>query len=185
MVVGDRLWLFSQTPNGPTPVQSMLMANGHPPQAPPPLVHQQMRPLMPHQAMLAGSGRPPPYFNRPFMSAGHPPPRLPLSAYTRMQSHFPHPILARSMCPKDDGYLPYANKFGSHNDILIGSSAAHSTASNRSPSSGLADLERAFGKGCELMVNPSGSDRGSVGNEQHSSSMDGRDSPGSEIDCEE
>lgn len=27
MVVGDRLWLFSQTPNGPAPVQSMMLNN--------------------------------------------------------------------------------------------------------------------------------------------------------------
>ncbi|XP_058066031.1 ventral anterior homeobox 2 [Anopheles bellator] len=35
MVVGDRLWLFSQSPNGPTPVQSMLL-NGPGPSAGPP-----------------------------------------------------------------------------------------------------------------------------------------------------
>lgn len=28
MVVGDRLWLFSQTPSGPAPVQSMMLNNG-------------------------------------------------------------------------------------------------------------------------------------------------------------
>lgn len=28
MVVGDRLWLFSQTPSGPAPVQSMMLGNG-------------------------------------------------------------------------------------------------------------------------------------------------------------
>uniref|UniRef100_A0A182WAL1 Homeobox domain-containing protein n=1 Tax=Anopheles minimus TaxID=112268 RepID=A0A182WAL1_9DIPT len=30
MVVGDRLWLFSQTPNGPTPVQSLLLNSPQP-----------------------------------------------------------------------------------------------------------------------------------------------------------
>uniref|UniRef100_A0A182XD28 Homeobox domain-containing protein n=1 Tax=Anopheles quadriannulatus TaxID=34691 RepID=A0A182XD28_ANOQN len=30
MVVGDRLWLFSQTPNGPTPVQSLLLNGPQP-----------------------------------------------------------------------------------------------------------------------------------------------------------
>lgn len=38
MVVGDRLWLFSQTPSGPAPVQSMMLNNGGPPSMPiPPL----------------------------------------------------------------------------------------------------------------------------------------------------
>lgn len=30
MVVGDRLWLFSQTPSGPAPVQSMMLNNSGP-----------------------------------------------------------------------------------------------------------------------------------------------------------
>ncbi|KAL9914854.1 lateral muscles scarcer [Glossina fuscipes fuscipes] len=30
MVVGDRLWLFSQTPTGPTPIQSIMLNNNNP-----------------------------------------------------------------------------------------------------------------------------------------------------------
>lgn len=41
MVVGDRLWLFSQTPSGPAPVQSMILNNS--PTMPIPPLHPSMR----------------------------------------------------------------------------------------------------------------------------------------------
>uniref|UniRef100_A0AAG5D513 Homeobox domain-containing protein n=1 Tax=Anopheles atroparvus TaxID=41427 RepID=A0AAG5D513_ANOAO len=58
MVVGDRLWLFSQTPNGPTPVQSLLL-NGPQPASGGLSAHQQLTIGQQHPASMRpypGSG---------------------------------------------------------------------------------------------------------------------------------
>lgn len=43
MVVGDRLWLFSQTPSGPTPLQSMILNTSPPMPIPSAVVHPSLR----------------------------------------------------------------------------------------------------------------------------------------------
>lgn len=43
MVVGDRLWLFSQTPSGPTPLQSMMLNASPPMPIPSAVVHPSLR----------------------------------------------------------------------------------------------------------------------------------------------
>jgi len=47
MVVGDRLWLFSQTPTGPTPIQS-IMLNGSGSAAPMPSAAATGSPMRPY-----------------------------------------------------------------------------------------------------------------------------------------
>lgn len=55
MVVGDRLWLFSQTPTGPTPIQS-IMLNGSGSAAPMAAASASASPMRP---FAAGGGMPP------------------------------------------------------------------------------------------------------------------------------
>lgn len=88
------------------------------------------------------------------------------------------------MCPKED-YFGYANKFGAQNYIL-GASSPSPNAMKTGSNSGLADLERAFGRGSELMA--SDHRRPTTGNEENNL-IDDQRSPDedneSEIDCEE
>lgn len=133
MVVGDRLWLFSQTPNGP--MQPLLMPNGQP--------ASQMSPMRP--LMAAGGGRPA-YYNRHLINSV---PRLPISAYSRAPASYnPHhhhlPFDARThqqlplpmLGSNKEDYLSYQAKF-----------MPHLGATPNPSSSGLADLEKAFGSG--------------------------------------
>ncbi|XP_055839007.1 homeobox protein vex1 [Episyrphus balteatus] len=47
MVVGDRLWLFSQTPTGPAPIQSIMLNGGPTPMGMPPSQNPALRPFPP------------------------------------------------------------------------------------------------------------------------------------------
>lgn len=182
MVVGDRLWLFSQSPNAPM----------HGPQ---------LRPIVAPQAGNVPHilGRPP-YYNRHLMSSV--PSRLPISTYVRgMPGNFNHhlpfdarplqqsPASSSSTLPLGhhmlkEEYLNYQAK------CLPPSAAPLST--HTVTTSGLADLEKAFGSRSELLTRRNYSadwDRASVA----SSSGDRRDIGGprdtsdteSEIDCEQ
>lgn len=151
MVVGDRLWLFSQTPNGPMH-QSMVMPNA-----------STMRPLIPPQAaqqILAAGGRPA-YYNRHLMNSM---PRLPTSVYSRggMPGNFnPHmpfdarthqpPLLPPHQLSHKDEYLNYQAKFMPH---LTATAATTMTMTTSPPplATGLADLEKAFGHRSDLLM---------------------------------
>lgn len=150
MVVGDRLWLFSQSPNAPMH-QSLVLPSG-----------PQLRPIIAPQAgngphILAG-GRPP-YYNRHLMSSV--PSRLPISTYARgmagnFNQHLPFDARSLQQSPASSSstlplghhmlkeeYLNYQAK------CLPPSAASLSTATT---GSGLADLEKAFGSRSELLT---------------------------------
>lgn len=189
MVVGDRLFLFSQTPNGP--MQPLVMQN---------------RPGLASQAAAAQqllSGRPA-YYNRHLINTV---PRLPISAYSRgaggpggvfnphlspfdarthpLGTH--HPMNSNSSSINKEDYLNYQAKFMPH----LGT-----TPPPLATSSGLADLEKAFGNRSDLMglnrvgfsserVSTSiGVDRGGD-SMMHASDVHKDSDTESEIDCEQ
>uniref|UniRef100_A0A182R2K8 Homeobox domain-containing protein n=1 Tax=Anopheles funestus TaxID=62324 RepID=A0A182R2K8_ANOFN len=162
MVVGDRLWLFSQTPNGPTPVQSLLL-NGPQPSASSASPHhaalgmQHPAAIRPYPG-LAGSipmTAAPNFATRPGITPG---------AYiTSMNSAGPGAFLHKIPSPSPQTRLaqPLGLRPLSSGDLIEG--AYYSGAGIAGPkfnsselanggllatdnnSSGIADLERAFG----------------------------------------
>ncbi|XP_049542611.1 ventral anterior homeobox 2-like [Anopheles darlingi] len=159
MVVGDRLWLFSQTPNGPTPVQSLLL-NGPIPNAGPPALSQ--------HGGSAATGRP--YAGlvnnssaiHPFSTAARtvtgtaanylhklspgtqPQPRMSATLALR-------PLLGNGGEFLETGYYGPGTGPRYNQPQLIGTSTALLPVADGGPtcsgnsSSGIADLERAFG----------------------------------------
>uniref|UniRef100_A0A182LUL1 Homeobox domain-containing protein n=1 Tax=Anopheles culicifacies TaxID=139723 RepID=A0A182LUL1_9DIPT len=219
MVVGDRLWLFSQTPNGPTPVQSLLL-NGPQPGASSATPHHPTLGMQHPAAIrtypgLAGSipmNASPNFATRPGMTPG---------AYiTTINSAGPGGFLHKipSISPQNRLAQPLGLRPG---DVIEG--AYYSSAGIAGPkfnpnelvnggllatdnnSSGIADLERAFGNPSNMIeslttssaADPSticstrvGSKKGTdMMNNNECTSKDGL--PGSdldsssEIDCEE
>lgn len=175
MVVGDRLWLFSQTPNGPVH-QSLVM----PPTAP---QLTTLRPLIPNQGQqqLVGAGRPG-FYGRHLMSSM---PRLPISPYSRglpgsFNPHLPFDARAHQQQP-----LLLPKEEYQHCTPKVGANSGTS----------LADLERAFGSRSGLIMNrnsyPVDCDRVSensgagetVGNDE--SAIQKYSDTESEIDCEQ
>uniref|UniRef100_A0A182PFH8 Homeobox domain-containing protein n=1 Tax=Anopheles epiroticus TaxID=199890 RepID=A0A182PFH8_9DIPT len=224
MVVGDRLWLFSQTPNGPTPVQSLLL-NGPQPGAGgaaphhPALGMQHPAAIRPYPVLSGGSipissgpnfvarpGIPPGAYLSTMNPSGPPSGFLHKLPSPSAQSRLTQPLGLR---PLSSGELiegTYYSTTGlpgpkfNPNELINGELLA--TDGN---SSGIADLERAFGnpsnmieslaaaesslaagvrpagkKGCSDLINNNNecvsSKDGMVASEQDSSS---------EIDCEE
>lgn len=130
MVVGDRLWVFSQTPGAPpTPLQSVMLSN--PPLAPPAVGHLRPSPdLMMARSALMARGQ---------LMSGYPPPSksLPPSPYmNRMQPIGPYksfgPILTQRIKP--DIYDFHSFKY-----------LAHEPPSVITRDSGIKELEKAFG----------------------------------------
>ncbi|XP_064543288.1 uncharacterized protein lms isoform X2 [Drosophila montana] len=150
MVVGDRLWLFSQTPAGPTPIQS-IMLNGSgsaPPMRPygPAASAPGMPPL--HGSSVIESARnailsrgQPLNFALPFGLAKPPPPPPPAGAATSPASYVPR-------CK------PYPSSFAdyipphAHNESYLQLKYATlppEADADAGTSNGLAELERVFG----------------------------------------
>ncbi|XP_050074579.1 homeobox protein Hox-D3 [Anopheles maculipalpis] len=162
MVVGDRLWLFSQTPNGPTPVQSLLLNGPQPGSAGtaphhPALGMQHPAAIRPYPG-LSGSipmNAGPNFTTRPGMSSGAYIPAINspgAGAFLHKipspspQNRLAQPLGLRPFASGDliDGaYYSAAGMAGpkfNPNELVNGGLLA--TDSN---SSGIADLERAFG----------------------------------------
>ncbi|XP_065084531.1 paired mesoderm homeobox protein 2 [Ochlerotatus camptorhynchus] len=152
MVVGDRLWLFSQTPNGPAPVQSLLL------NTPPHLsaTHPAMRqfqPIPPTQvgpaafASRPSNGYTVNYLPKSTISSPQPPSyavnRFPVTAFKPMSLEESSGFYKT---PPDmiDGYYGMPQKFGP-TELVNGELSPVST------SSGIADLERAFGNPSTLL----------------------------------
>ncbi|XP_059612641.1 ventral anterior homeobox 2b [Phlebotomus argentipes] len=143
MVVGDRLWLFSQTSGGPAPVQSVLLPNAPPLISPPGIP----RPLAP----TARTARPPSRGAFISRSSSPYPPKIPAShlhpAYDQYLS--PHPPAGKFFSP--GSHLDYSSRpYHPHerfNHILVAPSAEFPGSS----SSGIADLERVFGSHSDLI----------------------------------
>ncbi|GAB0100621.1 ventral anterior homeobox 1 [Sergentomyia squamirostris] len=149
MVVGDRLWLFSQTANGPAPVQSVLLPNSPPLLSPTGMV----RPLGPTIRTPPSRGAFIPRSSSPYSAKIHP-------------SHL-HPAYEPYLSPhaapsgKFFGPPPSGNLLKIHEDlasrpyhpqerfshVLVASGQDF----NGSSSSGLADLERVFGNHSDLI----------------------------------
>ena len=153
MVVGDKLWLFSQTPSGPAPVQSLMLSN------------------LPHHMPASPVTRLYPSQQQEFLSRGNlinrPPslymPKQPTANYVnRLPGGFVDP------------YFQHQNV-----DPLI-------HPNSPSNSSGIADLERAFGNPSNLIDSPPTrfNDAGNhLANKNEQICSDSEST--SDIDCEE
>uniref|UniRef100_A0A182SSD9 Homeobox domain-containing protein n=1 Tax=Anopheles maculatus TaxID=74869 RepID=A0A182SSD9_9DIPT len=162
MVVGDRLWLFSQTPNGPTPVQSLLL-NGPQPGTPGASPHHPALGMQHPAAMRPFPGLPgsipmnagPNFVTRPGMSSAAYIPTIssagPGAFLHKIPSPSPQNRLSQPLGLRplssgeliDGAYYTAAGMPGpkfNPNELVNGGLLA--TDSN---SSGIADLERAFG----------------------------------------
>ncbi|XP_068144991.1 homeobox protein B-H2 isoform X1 [Drosophila tropicalis] len=180
MVVGDRLWLFSQTPAGPTPIQS-IMLNGGGTAAPmatshSPAITGPMRPYQPNASVMESARNSilargqPLNFAMPF-AAG-------MSAKTRCKSYVDYPGMQPLHSHPSEAYLQL--KYASL-------PLETETESSSSSSNGLAELERVFGDSNANFLKPiSGSsinsyrDHLSNGQQQQQHS----ESESSDIDCE-
>ncbi|XP_030388499.1 homeobox protein vex1 [Scaptodrosophila lebanonensis] len=148
MVVGDRLWLFSQTPAGPTPIQSIMLNGGG---TAPPMASATMRPYAASTTMptLPGpsvmesarnailSRGQPLNFTLPFSVAKHPGTATTASYIPRCKSYsgyadYAVPSLGNSDYQRDEAYLQL--KY-----------AALPPETETASSNGLAELERVFG----------------------------------------
>lgn len=201
MVVGDRLWLFSQTAAGPTPIQS-IMLNGAPtaPLNPTPLRTFGSNPMpspvntstmAPHHlpgASVMESARnailargQPLNFAVPYKPAPYVPARLPLKPYGSFQDYQQMSGYRASNSEMvSDAYLQL--KYAAMNNISV-------PAENESQTSnGLAELERVFGGDSNVnfleqnhLKNAEG--KYAVNNISNGKSED--DSESSDIDCEQ
>ncbi|KAG4073622.1 hypothetical protein HA402_000846 [Bradysia odoriphaga] len=195
MVVGDRLWLFSQTPNGPAPVQSMILNNN--PSIPP--LHPSMRgfpsssnsPIMDmnSRGTLIPRSQPLPY--------GMAKPLTPYSTIpnttfvNRISPHFkPYDTYKyhRTSGPMRNMEYPPPKSMNSlyKADSVTEQSYYHlkyvpnSCGSAVGQSNGLAELEKAFGgERNQLIDGPKG------GESSLKEEMRDSDGSSSEIDCEE
>lgn len=174
MVVGDRLWLFSQTPHAQSaPIQSMMMNNlpsspqhpsmirPYPQTATSRLLQNEPRAsLHPSQSFGPNQG-----FNmnspaHPFMGKN-----IGNGMYPKLQ--FSHPQM-----PPDDFPLTY--RFNTKDSTEVTSPASDNTG-------GLAHLERAFGHNSSILNT---NENGKL-NESLQSNDDIRSCSSSDIDCEE
>lgn len=230
MVVGDRLWLFSQTPSGPAPVQSMMLTNGGPtPMSIPPLrVYPGSSPITPtmnsaRNALNYGISRPmhpypmqTPFGNR--LSTHSKPCETFLTnkyqdnrsvPYTQTSIHFNKydgrdahffgggPSTTACLNQQNDNYRQI--KYGHTCNVLKvdQTSSPGMALPTLSPSlmvpiptSGIAELERAFGdRNLMLRNNRSQKEMRDIGlqNERDACELKGCDenASGSDIDCEE
>uniref|UniRef100_A0A182N7W7 Homeobox domain-containing protein n=1 Tax=Anopheles dirus TaxID=7168 RepID=A0A182N7W7_9DIPT len=212
MVVGDRLWLFSQTPNGPTPVQSLLLNGPQPGSAGPSAHHPTLG--MQHPATIRtypGLGGPLPMNTGPaFATRSAPGTYMPPITSTGPAGGFLHKIptptsqnrlgLRPGELPDGAYYGPGGPKF--HPTELVSGGLLAPDGSG----SGIADLERAFGNPSNLIeslstasasgpaldgcgVRPGGKRAVDVINNNAGNSKDefarSEQDSSSEIDCEE
>ena len=157
MVVGDRLWLFSQPVNGmPTPIQSLLLSN-----MPPSAQHPQ-----PYSSMVPHSSR---GYNDGRSTIISPQPRL-SSEY----SNPPHPQFLNKNY-RHDFYAKYT---------AVGSSTSadyrllKSEEVTHLKSNGLADLESRFGNNSAIFSESNRKSTENLISDNKSTSSD-------DIDCEE
>ncbi|KFB43950.1 AGAP005346-PA-like protein [Anopheles sinensis] len=168
MVVGDRLWLFSQTPNGPTPVQSLLL-NGPPPASGGLSGHQQLTigqqhpaALRPYAGSIPGGTFPtrstmaPAGYMHTLSAPGHPGFLHKLSP-SSPPARMPTALSLRPLLPTPNGEtfvnggyfgptsLPTGSKFNPTELINGGLITADGNGS------GIADLERAFGNPSDMI----------------------------------
>lgn len=156
MVVGDRLWLFSQTPTGPAPLQS-IMLNGGPagnPAAPAisPLAASQLRAYpasglmqtVPNPSVIESArnailarGQPLNYSLGPYVTQRSPANASASSATRFLDYQTANHLYQNSPATTSDAYLQM--KYNVLNNIHI--PEAEATPS----SNGLAELERVFG----------------------------------------
>ena len=160
MVVGDRLWLFSQPVNGmPTPIQSLLLSN-MPPSAQHPQAYSS---IVPHSSTMPPSRG----YSDARSTIISPQPR-PGSEYSN-----PHPQFLNKNY-RHDFYAKYTAVGPSTSDFrLLKSEEASHLKSN-----GLADLESRFGNNSSIF-----SESGRKLNETLIS--DNKSTSSDDIDCEE
>ncbi len=200
MVVGDRLWLFSQTPSGPAPVQSMILNNS--PTMPIPPMHPSMRgfpsssnpPIMDmsSRGSLIPRTQPLPYGMTKPMS---PYSTIPNTNFaSRMSPHFKpydtfkyHQTSGAAM--RNMEYSPGKNMNSLYKTDTVTEQSYYqlkyvpsSCGSAVSQSNGLAELEKAFGGERNQLI-----DGAKVSGGENALKEEKRDSDGSssEIDCEE
>lgn len=213
MVVGDRLWLFSQTPNGPTPVQSLLLNNNtpHPHMTPSPIP-------APHHPLRAGGYHIPPgmmmnpndprnalmsrgspmlnyggmgYSNKPMIHS-HPPSYKPLpppSLAPNELSMHGRSIVFHPKSSSNRHDLPSPNNYAKYNYSALHNEGNSSMAGT---TSGIADLERVFGSNNALLTDTSPSALKVSEQEMNSqrtkpdvNNPNANDSDESEINCED
>lgn len=182
MVVGDRLWLFSQTPHGPP---ASLLLNNLPPSHPNPM-------LSSHPTSLSR-----PFGGQNELTSTRLPPRgighnqgfnlntgSPSFNRTLLPNYFPKlPGEFKPFGPKApaEDFAPTSKYFSALEPRLqpaITAPAAASPEHNKEPNSGLADLERVFGNNNSSFL--SGKDTGG-----NAFARDGKSCSSSDIDCEE
>ncbi|EAT46490.1 AAEL002355-PA [Aedes aegypti] len=191
MVVGDRLWLFSQTPNGPAPVQSLLLNTpshigpSHP-------AMRQYQPIPPTPIGVSSfASRPSNGYTVNYLPKSSPqaPPyslnRYPVSTFKPLPFEDPTGFY-KSTPEMTDGYCAMP-KFGPTEFV-------NDELSPISTSSGIADLERAFGNPSSLLDGQltsrtsEGLPRLSAATSDHGVQSNLKDlttDSSSEIDCEE
>nr|XP_019527439.2 homeobox protein ceh-31 [Aedes albopictus] len=148
MVVGDRLWLFSQTPNGPAPVQSLLLntpahiSPSHP-------AMRQFQPIPPTPVGVSSfASRPSNGYTVNYLPKSSPQGspyginRFPISTFKPVSAEDSTGFY-KSTSEMIDGFYPVP-KFGPTEFV----NDEHSAIST---SSGIADLERAFGNPSSLL----------------------------------
>lgn len=150
MVVGDRLWLFSHTSNGPAPVQSLLLPNS------PQILHPSLPPptnraLMSSPQIMVNSR--PSFVNRPTMvPVQFNSSRNPMRFQSSYENCFPiKPHLSPCDYSKSMEGPFFTNKYLGHNMVSQPGCSINNPNLPPSSSSGLADLERAFGNRGDFM----------------------------------
>lgn len=189
MVVGDRLWLFSQTPNGPAPVQSMMLNNS--PNITIPPLHPSMRgfpspsnsPIMDisSRGSLIPRSQPLPYSMAKPMS---PYSTIPNNSFiNRISPHF-KPYDAYKY-HRNVEYTP--SKPSLYKTDTVGDQSYYqlkyvpnTCGSSFGASNGLAELERAFGGDRNQLIDGTKDSETLLKEERRDS-----DGSSSEIDCEE
>ena len=178
MVVGDRLWLFSQTPHAPpTPIQSMLLNNGPNPS---------------HQGMMQN----PNILSRPFFPQSPPQidhqrrhnqgfnlnPQSTFATKTFQQNFMQKNVIPSYSRPTPDEIA--AMKFGQSRMTYEatedqGFNLKLNQIKSSAESGGLADLERAFGNNSSILSNNEATKF------SENISNDTKSSSSSDVDCEE
>lgn len=196
MVVGDRLWLFSQSPSGPTPVQTLLLNNGP---IMPPLPHNNLRSLHPSSQPIPPNGM---IVRNPQLPGEYYSPGISSSGFANKSFATFHSNMTDRggyLKPYDGGPLvPIPRSITGGPEMspqyFMSKYSPHSMDTGgavQQPPTGIADLEKAFGNPSELLMplmTKNGSDQKASGESQGSDEnvvglRDGSDS--SEIDCEE
>lgn len=184
MVVGDRLWLFSQTPSGPAPVQSMILNNN--PTMPIPQLHQSMRGFPSSSNSLIPRSQPLPYgITKPLSPYS----TIPNASFVnRMSPHFkPYDTFKYHRTSGAIRNMEYPatksmNSLYKTDTVTDQSYYQLKYAPNPcgSPSNGLAELEKAFGGERNQLI-----DGSKVGESMLKEEKRESDGSSSEIDCEE